>query len=142
MTPCKYASRTNRRISVRILVNTFAFRVSIRFQSILCYREPRKNVDREILKHRRCKDLNFKTNGLGLSKIVPLELENGRFEVLNLSALWWSSGAYLSVVNSSLVYFLGRENRLSKPNRSQVSCSRVLSPSMRACFGQNCRVHP
>ena len=69
-----------------------------------------------IEKHRRCRDLNFKTNGLGLSKIVPLELENGRFEVSNLSALWCSTGAFVSVVNSSLVYFLGRENRLSKPN--------------------------
>ena len=59
----------------------------LRFQSVLCYHEPRKNVDREIFKHRRRRDLNFKSNGLGLSKIVRTELENGRFEVLNLSAL-------------------------------------------------------
>ena len=90
----------------------------LRFQSVLCYHEPRKNVDREIFKHRRRRDLNFKSNGLGLSKIVRTELENGRFEVLNLSALWCSSGACVSVVNSSLGYFLGRENRSSKPNRS------------------------
>ena len=77
-----------------------------------------KNADREISKHRRCQELNLKSNGLGLIKIVRLELENGRFEVLNLSALWCSSGACVSVVNSSLGYFLGRENRSSKPNRS------------------------
>ena len=114
----------------------------LRFQSVLCYHEPRKNVDREIFKHRRRRDLNFKSNGLGLSKIVRTEVENGRFEVLNLSALWCSSGACVSVVNSSILYFLGRENRLSKPNRPWVSCSRIPRPRKRACFGQNREGHP
>ena len=133
--PCKYCSRTNRRMwSESWPVSSLSERL------VLPWTE--KNVDREIFKHRLRRDLNFKSNGLGLSKIVRTELENGRFEVLNLSALWCSSGACVSVVNTSILYFLGRENRLSKPNRPWVSCSRIPRPRKRACFGQNREGHP
>ena len=79
-------------------------------------------VGTEFKKRTRCRDLNSDSNGKKISKMVRLELKIGRLEVLNLGALWCSSGACGSVVNSSLVYISGRKNRLCNQNRSKVSC--------------------